>query len=255
MSLLTRTIGFMRGAVEYLGHSTVLVDLDGARFLTDPLLRSRAAHLTRLSPKPAPPTELTAVLISHGHFDHLDLPSLKLLDHAAIAVVPRGLGGLVRRRGFADVREVVPGDELELGGVAVRVTPALHDGNRAPLRLGITAVGYALLGSARIYFAGDTDLFDDMDGLVPELDVALVPVWGWGASVDKGLHLDPGRAAEAVRRLGPRIAIPIHWGTYAPMGRGHRASREPADAFARAAVELTPDVDVRILEPGERTEI
>ena len=245
----------MRGAVEYLGHSSVLVELDGARFLTDPLLRSLAAHLTRLAPVPEPPADLTAVLISHGHFDHLDLPSLKLLDRGVIVVAPRGLGGLARRRGFADVREVEPGDELELAGVTVRATPALHDGNRLPLRRGIAAVGYALLATPRVYFAGDTDLFDDLEGLVPELDVALVPVWGWGASVDKGLHLDPERAAEAVRRLRPRIAIPIHWGTYAPMGRGYRANREPAEAFEREAAELTPDIEVRILDPGERTEL
>jgi L-ascorbate metabolism protein UlaG (beta-lactamase superfamily) len=148
---------------------------------------------------------------------------------------------------------VEPGDELDPGGVTLRVTKALHDGNRPPLRRGITAVGYALLGSSRVYFAGDTDLFDEMDGLVPELDVALIPVWGWGANVDKGLHLDPERAAEAVRRLRPRIAIPIHWGTYAPMGLGHRASREPAEAFARAVGELAPGAEVRILDPGERT--
>ena len=100
---------------------------------------------------------------------------------------------------------------------------------------------------------GDTDLFDGMEGLVDDLDVALIPIWGWGATLGRGKHLDPQRAAEAARRLAPRIAVPIHWGTYRPLHRGARARflTEPAEAFARAAAEVAPDVDVRVLQPGE----
>jgi L-ascorbate metabolism protein UlaG (beta-lactamase superfamily) len=232
--------------LHYIGHATVLLELDGVRFLTDPLLRKRVAHLRRAVPLEAI-DGIDAVLISHGHYDHLDLPSLRMLQ--AKVVAPRGLGP--RLRGF-DVVGMGEGDEVTVGPVTVKTTHAEHDGGR-PLVGDGPAFGYAILGSRRIFFAGDTDLFAGMEGLVPELDVALVPIWGWGAQLGRGKHLDPVRAAEAVRRLRPKVAIPIHWGTYRPFHRSSRAAflTEPAEAFARAAEIAAPEVDVRILRPGE----
>ena len=236
--------------IRFIGHATVLVELDGVRFLTDPLLRMRVAHLRRAAPLERI-DEVDAVLISHGHYDHLDLPSLRTI--ATKVVVPRGLGA--RLRGF-EVVEVDEGDEVSVGPVAVRATHAEHDGGRPPWGRS-SALGYALTGSRRIFFAGDTGLFAEMDGLVPELDLALVPIWGWGAGLGRGNHLDPEQAAEAVRRLRPRIAVPIHWGTYRPFHRSSRAPflSEPAEAFVRAAAIAAPDVDVRVLRPGERLEL
>jgi L-ascorbate metabolism protein UlaG (beta-lactamase superfamily) len=139
--------------------------------------------------------------------------------------------------------------------VTVETTFAAHDGARPPRPARAPAVGYAVLGSRRIYFAGDTDLFPEMDGLVPDLDVALVPIWGWGPSLGRGDHLDPERAAEALVLLRPRIAVPIHWGTYAPIYLGVREAPAfldtPGEAFLRAAERTAPDVDVRLLAPGE----
>jgi L-ascorbate metabolism protein UlaG (beta-lactamase superfamily) len=236
--------------VRYIGHATVLLELDGVRFLTDPLLRKRVAILWRAVPL-EPIDEVDVVLISHGHYDHLDLPSLRTLS--ARVVVPRGLGAHLRG---LDVIETEEADELAFGPVIVRTTHAEHDGGR-PLRGAGPAFGYAIFGSRRIFFAGDTDLFEGMHGLVPELDVALVPIWGWGAKLGRGKHLDPERAAEAVRRLRPRIAVPIHWGTYRPFFRSSRTAflTEPAEAFARAAAIAAPEVDVRILRPGEALEL
>jgi L-ascorbate metabolism protein UlaG (beta-lactamase superfamily) len=95
-----------------------------------------------------------------------------------------------------------------------------------------------------------------MEGLVPELDLALVPIWGWGPRLGPG-HLDPELAAEALRLLRPHAAIPIHWGTYRLLYRARGVDQAvldaPAQAFARAAAELVPEVDVRILRPGDRT--
>ena len=142
---------------------------------------------------------------------------------------------------------------LELGAVRIRATHAEHDVGRRPGVRRTAAVGYVLRRAATsVYFAGDTDLFDGMDGLEPGLDVALVPIWGWGLDLCRGLHLGPEPAAEAVRRLQPRIAIPIHWGTYAPW-RPSAGDDAPARKFAEAATRLAPDVEVRVLQPGDTT--
>ena len=244
----------MTASIRYLGHATALVELDGVRFLTDPMLRARVAYLRRLVATPEVPDDLDAILLSHGHQDHLDVGSLRKLDRGARVFTAPGLGTLVSRKGFASVEELDAGDERDVGGVTLRATTAIHGGGRPPLRPRAGAVGFALLGSLRVYFAGDTDLFDELEGLVPELDVALIPVWGWGRKADKG-HLDPERAAEAVRRLRPRIAIPIHWGTYMVAGGAWRSGREPAETFGRQVADVAPETEVRILDPGESTDL
>jgi L-ascorbate metabolism protein UlaG (beta-lactamase superfamily) len=169
--------------------------------------------------------------------------------------VPRGLGRLLKHRDR--VIEVDVGEEVELDTLTVRATEAVHEGKRAGGRASGPALGYEIRGSKRIYFAGDTDLFPGMEGLVADLDLALIPIWGWGPSLGRGLHLDPARAAEAVRLLNPRIAVPIHWGTYRPFLYGPRARflREPAEAFVRETEARAPDVEVRVLQPGEALEL
>jgi L-ascorbate metabolism protein UlaG (beta-lactamase superfamily) len=130
----------------------------------------------------------------------------------------------------------------------VEATPAVHG------RPG-SAVGFLVRGSATVYFAGDTDLYPELAGLADPLDVALLPIWGWGPTLGEG-HLDPGRAAEAVRMLRPRIVIPIHWGSLHPLGMSGRAFlREPPERFLRLVRERAPDVEVRLLKPGESTEV
>ena len=247
-------------AVAYLGHATVLVELDGTKLLTDPLLRRRVTHLRRADdPRTQDLEDVDAVLISHAHHDHLHLRSLRLLDRSTPIVVPKGLGRLVKLGRFRSIEEVAEGQTVEVGSLSVRATHAEHSGTRQPgwWWLKAPALGYAIEGSQRIYFAGDTDLFDGMAGLVPNLDVALLPIWGWGPSLGRGLHLDPRKAAEALALLEPRIAIPIHWGTYRPLHLGAKAKflTSPGEDFVREAASLAPEVDVRVLRPGERLEL
>jgi len=240
--------------IEYVGHATVGIDLDGVRLLTDPLLRSRVAHLRRAAPLDSTARRgVDAVLVSHAHYDHLDLPSLERLGTQTPVVVPKGLGGLLRKRRFSAVVEVEAGDSLHLGGLGLRVVHAEHEGGRGPFGASAQAVGYLLSGSSSVYFAGDTDLFEGMRELGP-VDVALLPIWGWGPGLGAG-HLDPRRAAEAVALLRPRAVLPIHWGTYFPIHLGLRGRPRflelPAAEFVAAVRETSPDVTVRVLRPGE----
>jgi L-ascorbate metabolism protein UlaG (beta-lactamase superfamily) len=244
--------------ITWIGHSTVRVDLDGVRLLTDPVLRPRIAHLRRIANAVDTRAlrDLDAVLISHLHYDHFSIASLRLLGRSLRVVVPKGAARMLRRRGFTELTEVDVGDEVPIGAVTVRATDAEHPGKRSPWGRNAPSVGYVVSGSAHVYFAGDTDLFDGMSDISPDLDVALLPVAGWGPRLPAG-HLDPVRAATALALLRPRVAIPIHWGTYRPvgLGRGPSLLRAPAEEFERRARELAPDVDVRIVAVGESVEL
>ena len=184
----------------WIGHGTVLVELDGVRLLTDPLVRDRVAHLRRRVPPPPADAlrDIGAVLLTHLHRDHLDLPSLRQVGRRVPLVVPRGGGRLLLRRGFDAVREIAPGEEIAFGALTVRATEARHHGGRGVVGARGPALGYVIAGSRRIYHAGDTDLFDGMRAIgTTGLDLALVPIWGWASRLGPG-HLDPLRAAQAL---------------------------------------------------------
>jgi L-ascorbate metabolism protein UlaG (beta-lactamase superfamily) len=242
--------------IVYVGHSTVLLDLDGVRLLTDPLLRGRLLHLRRIGPVDASQLDaLDAVLISHVHLDHLDLHSLRRLRAHAPMVVPRGAGRLLTRKGFGRVSELSVGEELTIGELMVRAVTAVHDDVRRPFRLRAEPMGYLIRGSRSVYFAGDTDFFPEMADLAP-VDLALLPIWGWGASLGRG-HMDPLEAAEAARAVRASVVIPIHWGTYFPFQSALRGLpsflETPPQEFERRLETLEPEIDVRLLHPGEET--
>jgi L-ascorbate metabolism protein UlaG (beta-lactamase superfamily) len=244
----------MPGRITWIGHATVLIELDGVRLLTDPLLRNRLGHLRRHGARPDLEAlrDVDAVLISHLHFDHLDIPSLRRLRPDVRLLVPRGAGGFLHRQGFPHAEELGVGDAAHVGGVAIAAVPAVHDGRRRPYAGGPEADAIGFVLDARVYFAGDTDLFDEMAEL-HGTDVALIPVWGWGPSLGEG-HLDPPAAARAAALVRPRVAIPIHWGTFYPRGlaryKAHRLT-DPPHEFAAEVAQLAPEVDVQVLTPGQ----
>jgi len=225
--------------------------------LTDPVLGDRVGPLLRIgSPVDrAALGRLDTVLISHLHADHADAGSLRTLDQARV-IGPVGSRRWLGRHCVGDVKELSAGEETELDGVTVRATPALHDGRRWPVGSSARAIGFMLEGSQTCYFAGDTDLYAGMSELAGRTDVALLPVGGWGPTVGAG-HLDPARAARAATMIAPRVAIPIHWGTFALAWRARHIADPalPARRFVELVEQAAPDVDVRLLASGERTEL
>jgi L-ascorbate metabolism protein UlaG (beta-lactamase superfamily) len=246
-------------SVTYVGHATVRIDVDGTRLLTDPVLRGRVGLLARHGPTPLPRvTEgVDAVLISHLHRDHADVGSLRRLGRETRLLVPPGSRRFFERHGFAAVTELEPGESSAVGRLTVTAVDAHHDGGGRRHAAGARSLGFLIGGRRSVYFAGDTDLFDGMSTLSPDLDLALLPIWGWGPTLGPG-HLDPRRAAQAAAMLSPRLAVPIHWGTLYPLGLARfrpARLRLPGEEFAAFVRELAPHVGTRVLSPGDSTSL
>jgi L-ascorbate metabolism protein UlaG (beta-lactamase superfamily) len=241
--------------LTWWGHAFVGLTVDGTTLLTDPLLHRRIGplHYTGATPEDVDLDPAAAVLISHLHRDHLHLRSLRRLRPGTRAIVPAGAEDLVRGATDLRVEGVLPGDVVEVGGLQVRATYADHDPRRDRTGLRAQPLGFVVEGSARVYFAGDTDLFDEMAAIGP-VDVALLPVGGWGLTLPTG-HLDPVHASRALALLRPRFAVPIHYGDLRiPLAWRWRAEHRggAAGRFARHAASDAPGCTVVAPVPGQR---
>jgi L-ascorbate metabolism protein UlaG (beta-lactamase superfamily) len=256
------TLGSMFPAITFLGHATVLIEIDGVRVLTDPVLHSRLLFLDRVVRpiSPANYADIDIVLISHLHHDHCDIRSLALL-RSAVVIVPVGAGAYLRRHArLPRIVELAENTTIERAGLIITAVHADHDGKRVPFGPSAPAIGFVITGSdTTTYFAGDTDVYPQMATLpMPEakgLDMALLPVWGWGPNLGPG-HMDSTRAVDALELLEPAAAMPIHWGTLFPRGmrRVLRSSNglltRPPQQFAEIAAERTADIEVAVVQPG-----
>jgi L-ascorbate metabolism protein UlaG (beta-lactamase superfamily) len=233
--------------LTWLGHATARIEVDDVVVLTDPLLVDNLSFLRRVVPLPASDAwrEVDVVLISHLHRDHFDFRSLRMVGRGFTLVVPPGAGRLARKVGVRDVRELAAGETTVCSGLRLEATPAHHNAFRVPFGPISSSVGYLVHGDKRVYFAGDTSKFAGMAAIGP-VDVALLSVGGWGPTL-RGGHLDPRTAAEALTLLRPKVAVPLHYGTFWPAGvRWRRRSRlvEPGEEFVRQAARVAPAVRV-----------
>lgn len=250
--LATRPASGLR--LTWFGHSTVLVELDGVRVLTDPIWSARASPSTIAGPhRFSPPAirlsalpSLDAVVVSHDHYDHLDMATVKALAATGVAFyVPLGVGSHLRRWHVPDaqIHELDWWQAAVVRGVQLTSVPAQHFSGRAWAHNPTLWTSWTLVGPAhRIFFSGDTGLHDTLPAIADRLgpfDVALVEIGQWHPSWGS-IHLGPDGALEAVHRLRATTLLPIHWGAFA---LGLHGWSEPAeDVFTRAG-------HVRVLTP------
>ncbi|MCW2757728.1 MAG: hypothetical protein JWO46_1474 [Nocardioidaceae bacterium] len=249
-------------AVTWWGHSSMSIELGDVTVATDPLLTRQLYHLRRLTPAP-PAAAATAdvVLVSHQHYDHLHLPSLDRFDRDVPVVVPRGAPRVVRGLDRRRIIEVVPGDTVEVAGLTIEVLPAHHDGRRnvfSRREAVVPPIGFRFTdGVSRVWYPGDTGV-RELDGVGP-VDLAAVPIGGWGPTLGEE-HLDPEQAAEAVRQVGARWSLAVHYGTFWPVAlrRLHPENHRrlfvtPPLRFHRAIEDL--GVDTLALTPVHGTRL
>lgn len=244
--------------LTWLGHSTVVLDLDGARVITDPLLRPHVGPLRRLAPQPDPGSwrHPDVVLLSHLHLDHADVGSLRMLRGVPLMSDPANVAWL-RRRELEPALPLSDDWTSVAPGVEVRQVPAVHGHRPMPHRPN-AANGHVVRGpSGTVWIAGDTELYPEMEELPSlaggSIDVAVVPVWGWGPRLSGG-HLTPEDAARAVAMTRARFAVPVHWGTLHPpmVARFRRGWLElPGARFASAVAEQCPGTTSVVLDPGQ----
>lgn len=206
----------------WLGHSTLVLDLGGVRILTDPVLRARLGVLRRRGSLPVHPhvSDVDAVLLSHLHHDHADLPTLRRFAHAPVLTAP--VNAVWARSQGLDAPDIAPDQWWPVGASAqVRLVRADHRARPMPHRPN-GAVGMLVRGGGVVvWFAGDTSLYPEIADL-PQIagapiDLALLPVGGWGPKLSPG-HMGPAEAAEAAALCGARHVVPIHFGTLHPRG-------------------------------------
>ena len=246
----------------WLGHASVLVEIGGVRFLTDPVLSDVVSPFpvgpTRLHPSPLSISDLQkidGVLISHDHYDHLDMVTIqKLIEIGAQFFVPLGIGAHLERWGAKpeQIHEMDWWQTQTLKGVEVHCTPARHYSGRKRMDNSTLWSSWFVKGGGRsFYFSGDTGYaphFGEIKNRLGPVDLTLMKVGAYGDSVGWiDIHMDPESAVQAHLDLGAKTLLPIHWATF---NLAYHAWAEPIERTLKAAEAK----NVRVLTPriGER---
>lgn len=246
----------MDNRIVYGGHSTVLINMGKAVILTDPNLSKRIWAVSRKSMPGLSQEQLehvNLVLISHGHYDHLDIPTIKRLNRSAVVIVPEGLDRYFTPYGFKDVRVMSWWEQTTVHGIRIIAVPANHFKGRNPLVKSLYQ-GYVMDGERQIYFAGDTGWFDGFReiGTMFRLDVALLPIGAYKPWSAFGHHITPENSVKAFQYLQAKVMIPIHWGAFR---LSLEPLSEPVERLKQSAVGAGIEDRIVVLKPGQSFKI
>ena len=251
--------------VTWIGHASTLIEIDSARVLTDPIWSERCSPSTLVGPRRfhPPPIALAelppidAVVISHDHYDHLDMATIQALAARGTRfAVPLGVGAHLERWGVAagQISELDWEESVQVAGLTITATPARHYSGRNPLRGDQTLwASWVIKGPAhRIWFSGDTGYFDGFKAVGQKhgpFDLTLIKI----GACDKtwpDIHLSPEEAVQAHQDLGGGgLLLPVHWGTF---NLAFHAWNDPAERVVAAARQS--GAALAVPRPGEWVE-
>ncbi|MFO1532740.1 MAG: MBL fold metallo-hydrolase [Thermoplasmatota archaeon] len=211
--------------VTWVGHATTVVQIGGKTLVLDPVWsEALPGGIRRMTPPGvawAGMPAIDGVLVSHNHYDHLDLPSLRRLPPATPIFVPHGVGAWLRSKGFANVTELDWHQAVPLGELTITLVPAHHWSRRGWRDANRTLWGGWIVkgpDGRQAYFAGDTGyghFFREIGERHPGIDVAILPIGAYAPKrYNGGAHMDPEQAVRAFKELGARVMVPVHWGTF-----------------------------------------
>lgn len=249
--------------VTWIGHSTVLIQMEGLNILTDPNWNDHAAPVKFLGPKRLIPPGMKLshlpgidiVLISHDHHDHLDRKTIEKLGNDPLYLVPLGVGAFLESWGITHYEELDWWDGIKINNIRFVSTPAQHFsgrnifGRNKTLWCGWVAVGK----EKRVYFAGDTGYFPgfrEIGETFGPIDLAILPIGGYQPRwYNEHVYMDPGQAIDAFSEVNGRVFVPIHWGTFRI---GEEPVDEPLILLNKEILnrKLNPEAFL-ILQPGE----
>ena len=241
-------------AVTWLGHAGFFAQIGGVNIAIDPNWALWHGPVKRVRhpsvwASDLPPIDL--VLITHAHYDHLHLPSLRKLAAAQPIIVPEGVGKVVKNCGFGHIVELKTWQSATFRDLRITLTPARHWGARNIHDTHRQFGGYLIKSPDRCLFhCGDSAMFDGFQeiGKRANIDLALMPIGAYDAPSGRQVHMNPEEALEAFQMMGAQSMIPMHHDTF-PLGG--EPLREPAERLIKAALEQGLEHRVRLLREGE----
>jgi len=259
---LPELVGAGELGITFIGHSSFLLQVGGRKLLVDPVFAKRLILLRRQRHAGLRVEDLPAIdviLLTHAHMDHLNVSSLRRVVRATRrltgktpeVVVPKGVGDLVARLGFAQVHEMEWWERLEILGLAVTMTPCRHWGARMFNDTHRGYGGYVVEGGAHsVYHSGDTAYFSGFAEIGRRLrpQVALLPIGAYFPDSYRAVHTSPEEAVQGFVELGAEWMVPMHYGTFR---LGREPMEEPVQRLMAEAQRRGIEGRVKVLEEGE----